>query len=91
MVKRFFLLIFLLVNSPVERAFCYSILEEGNERIEKDVKRKKPSVTLLTNFGMPIGMLLMGDFLYIIHKGHFSIIFYLIRLEGMLEEEVEAL
>jgi hypothetical protein len=59
--------------SPLERAFCYSILEEGN-KIEKDVKEKRPYVTLLTNIGMPAGMLLMGDFLYVIYKDFEGII-----------------
>jgi len=73
MRKMFLLLIFLFMISPLERAFCYSILEEGN-KIEKDVKRKKPYVTLLTNIGMPAGMLLMGDFLYVIYKNFEGII-----------------
>jgi hypothetical protein len=54
--------------SPLERAFCYSILEEGN-KIEKDVKEKRPYVTLLTNIVMPAGLLLTGDFIYASYKG----------------------
>jgi len=72
MVKRFLLLIFLLVNSPLERAFCYSILGKGNEKIEKDVKGKKPYVTLLTNIGMSPALLLMGDLIYASYKEDFE-------------------
>ena len=63
MVKRFFLLIFLLVNSPLERAFCYSILEEGNERIEKDMPGKDPGLTFVINVSIPPALFLIGNFI----------------------------
>jgi hypothetical protein len=61
MRKMFLLLIFLFMISPLERAFCYSILEEGDEKIEKNMPRKDPGWTLVSNVSIPPALFLIGN------------------------------